>query len=557
MRKVPKSLWKVIYFLSLLCITFGLNPTGNKVVLAQSDTIDYTNPEEIIITTPKNGYSTTAEKVSILGASDYRYPLYMNGKEIETTEHGFFTQYVSLKIGDNQFIFENNGKISQLTITRKQKKTSSGTSSGTSITYKEYTTDVYGVVTSNYAMPRTKTSSSDVNLKPLARGTTFKLLGEKGSYYKIADGTYVAKSSIKKYNKPLARNKVSNAKISYKKATNQLVTELSMNINTLYQVRMEKNNVYLTLYNTTKGKSIITPKNDTVKKVSIIKDYNTKTLTYCFELYDSAEIYGYDILFNNGVMKFEMKVAPYLQQKGCLVGTTVFLDAGHGASDSGALGPLGKHGPMEKDINLDITLYAKEYLESLGAKVVLSRSDDTFYSLTKRVSMIRNLRPDISVSIHGNSLDLSSNYGATSGFLTYYSYKINKDVPSDINESISNQLGFTIRSTRQKSLSLTRLTTCPGILLETKFLSNPNDYEYLIKEGNQKAFGYAIGKAVEEYLESIAIYPMQTYIVQKGDSLYAIADKFNTTVEMIAKYNHLENINYIYVGQKLKIPTSN
>ena len=479
-KKFLRTVMVAVASASIFSYTF--HPV-NVVYAGEEELQDYVNPEDIIIASPANRYSTTASKISILGACDYNYPLYLNGLPIEKTEYGFFTTYVELSVGENNFTFENNGKVKTLTIIRKKTPTSSGTSSGTSNTsaYKAYKTAAYGVITGKYAMPRSTVSLSDINLSPLTRGTTFRILGEEKGYYKIADGTYVGKSNITKYNKLLADNKVSATKMIMKNETNQIVTELTMNINTLYEVYFEGQDVYLTLYQTVSGKNISVPANDLVAGVTKIVDVDQKKVTYCFEIYEDAIVLGYDILFNNGVMKFELKKAPTLKGKGSLEGATIFLDAGHGNNDTGAVGPLGKFGPMEKDINLNITLYTKKYLEALGANVVLSRDQDEFYSLSDRVSMIRNLRPDIAVSIHGNSLDYSTNYSSTKGFLTYYSYDLEGDVPAKLNESIAKSLELNVRDPRQKSLSLTRLTTCPSVLLETMFLSNPSDYQYLLK----------------------------------------------------------------------------
>jgi len=107
----------------------------------------------------------------------------MNGEEIETSEYGFFTVYVELEVGKNEFVFENNEVINTLTIIRNKVSTSSGnnsTSGGNTtpkVTYKEYQNDVYGVITSDYAMPRSKVRESNVNLMPLTLGTTSRILG--------------------------------------------------------------------------------------------------------------------------------------------------------------------------------------------------------------------------------------------------------------------------------------------------------------------------------------------------------------------------------------------
>lgn len=557
MTKLRKILLTNFAVLMVLVSSLNVALTPASIAYAGVEEMQgYVNPQDIVIASPANKYSTTASKVSILGACDYNYPLYLNGQQIVTTKYGFFTTYVELSVGENLFTFENNGKVKTWTIIRKKTSTSSGTSSGTSNTssYKAYTTDTYGVLTSNYAMPRYSAAASDMNCMPLTRGTTFRILGEEKGYYQISDGTFISKSNITRYNKKLDDNKVTFTKMYLKEDTNQLITELTMNINTLYEVYFEGEEVYLTLYQTTSAKEISVPKNDVVKNVTLIKDINEKKVTYCFHFYNEEHVLGYDVFFSNGKMKFELKKAPKLVKKGTLSGTTIFLDAGHGDNDSGAVGPLGKYGPMEKDINLNITLYAKKYLENLGAKVVLTRSEDKFYSLTERVSMIRNLRPDISVSIHANSLDYSTDYSKVSGFLTYYSYTFGGDLPDLMNESIADSLGFIPRATRQKSLSLTRFTTCPSVLLETMFLSNPNDYEYLLKTENQKAFGNAIGKSIQQYLESVAIKDAIIYIVKKGDTLKKISLKYGVELDEIVKYNNITNSNNLVVGQKIIIP---
>lgn len=540
----------------MLSIVFLSQPA--LTVYASNEMPGYENPKDIIIATPKNNYSTTGSKVSILGACDYEYPLYMNGEEIETSEYGFFTVYVELEIGKNEFVFENNDVSKTLTINRKKVTTSSGNSGngGTAtpkVTYKEYKNDVYGVITSSYAMPRSKVSESNVNLMPLTLGTASRILGEDGSYYKLADGTYVSKSSMKRYDKKLESNKVTKASMSMDSAANQLVIELTMNVNALYSVSFEGQNIYLKLYDTIAAAKPKTAGNSIIEKVTVNTDSKNKTKTYCFTMFHNASVYGYDITFKNGVMRFELKLPVKLKDTKSLSGSTVILDAGHGDYDSGTVGPMGVYGPVEKDINLNITLYAKQYLEALGAKVVLIREDDTFYSLSNRVETIRKVKPDISVSIHGNSLDYSSDYGKTRGFLTYYSYNLFGNLPNIMNNSITEELGFHKRDPRQKSLSLTRFTTCPSVLLETSFLSNPYDYEYLIQVKNQKDFGIAIGKSIQKYLQGIAKQNDQVYVVKKGDTLASIASKYGVTVKQLAEYNSIKNINYIVVGQKILI----
>ncbi len=78
----------------------------------------------------------------------------------------------------------------------------------------------------------------------------------------------------------------------------------------------------------------------------------------------------------------------------------IVLDAGYGGSDPGAQ----RAGVSEKDLTMQITNQLKKRLTQLGARVVMTRSDDTFVSLEDRVKITNNNQPDLFVSIHINAL---------------------------------------------------------------------------------------------------------------------------------------------------------
>lgn len=562
-----KKLHKIISFLLLLFLCTNL--FSGMIVLAEDGMSGYSNPKDIIIASPNNNYKTTASKISILGASDYRYPLYMNGEEVKTTEYGFFSCYVSLELGTNTFTFSNGKKEKTLTIIRNK---ASSSSSSSNISEKKYNTNVYGILNKNYGSRRNKPTNSETIITPLVKDTTFRILGEANGYYKLADGSYLAIDKITVYNKKLADNKISSASIYEDTATNMMMTKFKLSVNALYRVLVKNNTITLYFYDTISASKIKVPKNDIIKSVELSMDSSKKRATYTFTLKENAVVTGYDIVFKDGYMYFGLKQAPVLAEKGSLKGATIVIDAGHGDTDNGTVGAMGTFGPVEKDINLAISKVVKNYLEELGAKVIMIRSNDTFVTLYDRVDQIKEALPDLSVSIHGNSMGQTSDYSASSGFLTFYSYNLFTDAQKIINRSINNTLGFTQREARYQNLALTRIVNCPSILLETSFLSNPSDYEFLIKEKNQRLFGEAIGKAIKEYLEGIAVYDKekqeiieaassaasiqktQIYVVKKGDTLAAIAKKYKTTIRNLQTLNNISNINYIYSGQKLKVP---
>jgi len=81
---------------------------------------------------------------------------------------------------------------------------------------------------------------------------------------------------------------------------------------------------------------------------------------------------------------------------------TIMIDAGHGGTD---LGARGKMGTIEKDITLDIAKRLKAHLDQKGSThVLMTREDDSFVPLDKRVALARERKADLFISIHVNYL---------------------------------------------------------------------------------------------------------------------------------------------------------
>ena len=77
----------------------------------------------------------------------------------------------------------------------------------------------------------------------------------------------------------------------------------------------------------------------------------------------------------------------------------IFIDAGHGGKDSGAVN--GKI--FEKDIALNIALKVEKMLKACGIETVMSRITDIFVTLQDRAKLANNSNADLFVSIHVNS----------------------------------------------------------------------------------------------------------------------------------------------------------
>jgi len=236
----------------------------------------------------------------------------------------------------------------------------------------------------------------------------------------------------------------------------------------------------------------------------------------------------------------------------------VIIDPGHGGTDSGATG----NNLLEKDYNLLISKYMYDRFKELGVPVAITRESDTTLSPTDRVNTILNK--------FGNSSDviLISNHvnsGGGEGAEVIYALR-NRDT---LARRILENIGSTGQETRKyyqrrlpsdtsKDYYFIHRNTgnLEPLIVEYGFIDNTKDVEFL-KE-NYKELAEAVISAVANYI-GVPYTPPEgittnTYVVQKGDSLYSIANKLGTTVSELKKENNLTT-NTLQIGEVLRIPT--
>ena len=233
----------------------------------------------------------------------------------------------------------------------------------------------------------------------------------------------------------------------------------------------------------------------------------------------------------------------------------IVIDAGHGGSDPGASG----NGILEKDYALKIAEYLNNRFKELGVSSVLVRSTDETLTPNERVNRILSFygnRPDVLViSNHLNA-------GGGEGAEVIYALRNNDTLSKLILNNLGEE-GQLIRKAYQRRLPSdntkdyyfmhrnTGLTE--PIIVEYGFVDNAKDAQK-IKDNYQK-YAEAVVKAVATYkgIPYDKSSKSDTYTVQRGDTLWNISKKFNTSVNDLKKVNNL-NSNALYVGQTLKVP---
>lgn len=225
----------------------------------------------------------------------------------------------------------------------------------------------------------------------------------------------------------------------------------------------------------------------------------------------------------------------------------IVLDAGHGGYDSGARGSNSR----EKDITLSITLMTgsliKKNLPELD--VIYTRTEDKFMPLNERARIANENEADLFISIHCNSHTSTKPFGAETYVLGIHKTAENLEVAKTENAailmednynetydgfdpdsdesyivlnmyqstSIEQSIQFSMyvqkqmkesvnlydRGVKQAGFVVLYLTTMPGALVETGFLSNPAEEQFLLDTANQAKIANAIYQAVHEYKNHI------------------------------------------------------
>jgi N-acetylmuramoyl-L-alanine amidase len=219
---------------------------------------------------------------------------------------------------------------------------------------------------------------------------------------------------------------------------------------------------------------------------------------------------------------------------------TIALDPGHGGEDPGA---VGRRGTYEKNVVLAIARKLKTMIDAEpGMRAMLTRDDDYYVPLAQRVQKARRVRADLFVSIHadafkvptarGSSVFALSENGATSAAANWLAQKenaadliggVNLDVrdpvlartlldlsqAAQINDSlkVGRHVLEGIRQVNplhkpfveQAGFAVLKAPDIPSILVETAFISNPDEELKLRSDRHQKSFAESIHGGIRRY----------------------------------------------------------
>ena len=171
----------------------------------------------------------------------------------------------------------------------------------------------------------------------------------------------------------------------------------------------------------------------------------------------------------------------------------VVLDPGHGGTDYGAI----RDGINEKDLTLDMTNRVAAILKKKGYKTALTRKEDIYLGLQDRCDFTEEENPEIFVSIHVNSAVATEPYGIE----THYYHEHSKELAEVIQKHLVKEIETKDRGVLKSKFYVINHTDVPAVLVETGFLSNPDERAELITEKRKQETAKAIAEGIIEYLK--------------------------------------------------------
>lgn len=173
----------------------------------------------------------------------------------------------------------------------------------------------------------------------------------------------------------------------------------------------------------------------------------------------------------------------------------VFIDAGHGGKDPGAVA----NGVREADVNIGVALKVEQKLKAKNIDVMMSRTTNVFVELKERARLANEYGAHVFVSIHANAAGSS----AARGIETYYheDKPAHKVFASSLQNKLVNYTGANNRGVLSQDFLVNRETTMPSALVECGYLTNGSEAALLATDSYQEKLANAIVDGVVNYLQ--------------------------------------------------------
>ncbi len=256
------------------------------------------------------------------------------------------------------------------------------------------------------------------------------------------------------------------------------------------------------------GEIEIPSDNPLFKKAKIIRNLTNdkkKTLDYTLRLYlkKAGGFYGWECSYAaDGSLIFKFlnphQVTKANNKYGVdLNNAKILIDVGHGGRDGGALGF--SRNQTEAKRNLILAKKLRKELKSIGAKVYMTRTDNSLSTNDDKIKQLKSLKPDYCIAIHHDSSYSSS----PNGFGAFYTHPFSKNAAKLVMKYTKKSGVYRKSELKCHFYYMARSSYCPVVLTENGFMSNYSDYKKIISDSANNKKATALTKAIAQYFLSI------------------------------------------------------
>jgi N-acetylmuramoyl-L-alanine amidase len=210
-------------------------------------------------------------------------------------------------------------------------------------------------------------------------------------------------------------------------------------------------------------------------------------------------LWGYQTRWSRSDLVLDIRRPPPIDAGDPLRGRLIAVDAGH--PPGGALGPTGLR---EAEANLGVALELERLLKAAGAKVLMTRANDTAIDLWPRVHLAEQANADLLVSIHNNALPDGINPFVNNGTSVYYNHPRSVSLARAVQAALLRRLGLRDLGIGRGDLALVRGTWMPSILTEGLFMTLPDQEAALRSADGRHRYAQAVLDGLRDYLKESA-----------------------------------------------------
>lgn len=214
----------------------------------------------------------------------------------------------------------------------------------------------------------------------------------------------------------------------------------------------------------------------------------------------NRKLWGFQTSWEGGLLKVELRHPPKIGAQGSVLkDRVIILDPGHMPSAPGA---TGVKGTLEKDVNLATAKALEVLLTQEGAKPVMTRAGDEEVGLVDRPRIAADQRGELFISIHNNNLPDGINpFDSPHGFSIFYYHPQSFDFARAMHRSYVRNIRLPDEGLRYGNLLVARTTEMPSILLESAYMTFPDQEELLLSPEFQKKLARTIAEGIRDFLE--------------------------------------------------------